>query len=74
MSTPDLELLPVLIAFHESKNLIEAAGKLKITQPAVTQRLQRLQEQVPHPLFAYEGRKKVFIITHFTSNHNHHLQ
>jgi DNA-binding transcriptional LysR family regulator len=60
---PDLELFPVLIAFTEAKNLIEAAEKLKISQPAVTQRLQRLQEQVPHPLFAYEGRKKV--LTHY---------
>jgi DNA-binding transcriptional LysR family regulator len=63
MPSLDLELLPVLIAFHESKNLIEAAEKLRISQPAVTQRLQRLQEQVPHPLFAFEGRKKV--LTHY---------
>lgn len=63
MNMPDLELLPVLIAFHESKNLNEAAQRLKITQPAVTQRLQRLQEQVMHPLFAYEGRRKV--LTHY---------
>lgn len=49
MKLPDLELLPVLIAFHESKNLIQAAEKLKISQPAVTQRLQRLQDQVAYP-------------------------
>jgi DNA-binding transcriptional LysR family regulator len=53
------ELLRVLIAFGESKNLIAAAELLRITQPAVTQRLKRLQDQVPLPLYAFEGRKKV---------------
>lgn len=59
MSFPDPELLRVLMAFHESKNLVEAAERLRISQPAVTQRLQRLQSQVAMPLYAFEGRKKV---------------
>ncbi|MEK6578483.1 MAG: LysR family transcriptional regulator [Bdellovibrionota bacterium] len=59
MKFPAPDLLQVLIAFQESKNLVQAAQKLKISQPAVTQRLQRLQEQVAQPLYAYEGRKKV---------------
>jgi DNA-binding transcriptional LysR family regulator len=63
MNSPDPELLKVLIAFQESKNLIQAAERLKISQPAVTQRLQRLQEQVSQPLYALAGRKKV--LTHF---------
>ena len=63
MKFPDPHLLQVLVAFQEAKNLIEAAEKLKISQPAVTQRLQRLQEQVAVPLYAFEGRKKV--LTHY---------
>jgi len=63
MNFPEPELLQVLIAFHEAKNLIQAAEKLRISQPAVTQRLQRLQEQVEYPLYAFEGRKKV--LTHY---------
>lgn len=63
MIFPDPELLQVLIAFHEAKNLIQAAERLGISQPAVTQRLQRLQEQVEYPLYAFEGRRKV--LTHY---------
>ncbi len=63
MNLPEPGLLQVLIAFNEAKNLIQAAEKLKISQPAVTQRLQRLQEQVEQPLYAFEGRKKV--LTHY---------
>lgn len=63
MTYPDPELLKVLIAFQESKNLIQAAERLQISQPAITQRLQRLQEQVRQPLYAFEGRKKV--LTHY---------
>jgi DNA-binding transcriptional LysR family regulator len=63
MLFPDPELLRVLLAFHESKNLVEAAERLRISQPAVSQRLQRLQGQVAMPLYAFEGRKKV--LTHY---------
>lgn len=59
MLLPDAELLRVLIAFAESKNLIAAAESLRISQPAVTQRLQRLQDQVPLPLYTFSGKKKV---------------
>lgn len=62
MNFPEPELLMVLVAFQESKNLIEAAKRLKISQPAVTQRLQRLQDQVSYPLYAFEGRKKVLTL------------
>jgi DNA-binding transcriptional LysR family regulator len=63
MRYPEPRLLEVLIAFQESKNLIQAAERLQISQPAVTQRLQHLQEQVSQPLYAFEGRKKV--LTHY---------
>jgi LysR family pca operon transcriptional activator len=63
MQLTEPELLRVLIAFAEAKNLVEAAEILKISQPAVTQRLQRIQEQLPIPLYAFVGRKKV--LTHY---------
>jgi DNA-binding transcriptional LysR family regulator len=59
MKMPDPELLRVLITFSESKNLVEAAQRLQISQPAVTQRLQRRQEQVPAKLYDFAGRKKI---------------
>ena len=63
MNLPEPQLLQVLIAFHEAINLIQAAERLMISQPAVSQRLQRLQSQVEQPLYAFEGRKKV--LTHY---------
>ena len=63
MNYPSPQLLQVLLTFQESKNLVQTAERLKISQPAVTQRLKHLQEQVKIPLYAFEGRKKV--LTHY---------
>ncbi|HTL11254.1 MAG TPA: LysR family transcriptional regulator [Bdellovibrionota bacterium] len=59
----DFDLFRVLIAFAESKNMVEASQRLRISQPAVSQRLQRLQSQMAAPLFAVDGRRKV--LTHY---------
>ena len=58
MEAPPEELLRVLVAMAETKNLMEAARKLSITQPAVSQRLRRLEALVPLPLFQREGKRK----------------
>src|SRR4051794_33298155 len=59
----DASLLKILIAFAESKSLVAASERLGITQPAVSQRLSRLQAGLPQPLYAFEGRRKV--LTHY---------
>jgi len=46
-------------AFVESDNINEAARRLGISQPAVSVQLKRLEEQLPLPLFTFQGKKKV---------------
>lgn len=63
MKNPSIELYEVLIAAAESKNLFQAAEKLKISQPAVSVKLKELESQTPLPLFSFEGKRKV--LTHY---------
>jgi DNA-binding transcriptional LysR family regulator len=63
MRAPNIELYEILIATAESKNLVQAAEKLKISQPAVSVKLKALESQTPLPLFSYEGKRKV--LTHY---------
>jgi DNA-binding transcriptional LysR family regulator len=63
MKVPGIELLEVLIAAAESRNLVQAAEKLKISQPAVSVKLKALNALAPLPLFSYEGKRKV--LTHY---------
>jgi DNA-binding transcriptional LysR family regulator len=63
MKVPGIELFEVLIATAESRNLIQAAEKLKISQPAVSVKLKELDRLAPLPLFSYEGKRKV--LTHY---------
>ena len=59
MVTPSFELLRILVAVSESKNLVEAAKKVGLSQPAVTAKLQQLESEVALPLFVREGRRKI---------------
>ncbi len=54
----DLELLRGLIAVVEYGTFAAAAGQLHKTQSAITQQMQRLEEQVGLPLFEKQGRNK----------------
>lgn len=58
METLDLELLRSLVAVHEEESFAAAAARLDKTQSAVTQQMQRLEDQVGHPLFEKQGRHK----------------
>lgn len=62
MST-SLELLRTLVTFADSPTIAQAARRLGLTQPAVSVQLKRLQDELPHPLFAQEGKRKV--LTHY---------
>ncbi len=63
MRTPGVELFEVLIAAAESRSLNEAAEKLRLSQPAVSVKLQALERLAPLPLFSVQGRRKV--LTHY---------
>jgi DNA-binding transcriptional LysR family regulator len=58
MGTLDLELLRTLCVIASSDSFGSAAVELGRTQSAITQQMQRLEEQVGHPLFEKQGRGK----------------
>jgi DNA-binding transcriptional LysR family regulator len=58
MRTLDLELLRSLAAIVAHESFAAAAVHLGRTQSAVTQQMQRLEEQIGHPLFEKQGRHK----------------
>jgi len=52
----DLNLLRVLVVVIEEGSVTKAAGRLYLTQPAISAALARLRQAVGEPLFAREGR------------------
>lgn len=58
MGTMDLELLRTLSVIASFDSFGAAAVQLGRTQSAITQQMQRLEEQVGHPLFEKQGRGK----------------
>ncbi len=58
MHTFDLELLRSMSAIVAHDGFAAAALHLGRTQSAVTQQMQRLEEQIGHPLFEKRGRQK----------------
>ena len=58
MKTLDLESLRALVAIQEHESFAGAAVFLGKTQSAVTQKMQRLEDQIGHPLFEKQGRHK----------------
>lgn len=51
--------LHILVEFSRSKNMIEAAERLKMSQGAVSMRLKGLEGKVEQPIFEMVGKKKV---------------
>lgn len=51
----DLNLIKVFLAVWESGNLTVAAGRLGLTQPAVSHALRRLRDEFGDPLFVRSG-------------------
>lgn len=52
----DLNLLRIFVAVYEEDTVTEAAVRLHMTQPSVTQALNRLRREANDPLFARTGR------------------
>ncbi len=55
----DLEWIKSFVTFAESSGVEETATKLKLTQPAITQHLNKLESFLPKKLFIREGKRKV---------------
>ena len=55
----DLNLLVVLDSIYTEGSITRAAGKLHLTQPAISHSLARLRELFKDPLFVREGRAMV---------------
>ena len=51
LSTSDLNLLPVLQVLLEERNVTRAAGRLNLSQPAISRNLSRLRQLFNDPLF-----------------------
>lgn len=54
----DLEWIKSFVYFAESAGVEEAASKLGLTQPAITQHLAKLDSALPHSLFERRGKRK----------------
>ena len=50
----DLNLLPIFVALMEEHNVTRAAKRLGMTQPALSNALNRLRELMRDPLFVRE--------------------
>ncbi|MBZ4488389.1 LysR family transcriptional regulator [Microbacterium sp. cx-55] len=55
----DLNLIRAFVAIAETRSLTSAAGRLYVTQPAVSQALGRLRRELDDPLFHRVGRAMV---------------
>ena len=63
MSILSLDLLRTFVTFVESAGITEASRKLHLSQPAVSVQLRKLEESLDHPLFTFQGKRKV--LTHY---------
>ncbi|MDZ4663098.1 MAG: LysR family transcriptional regulator [Pseudomonadota bacterium] len=59
MKIPKFDLLETLVSVAESKNFLEAAHRLELSQGAVSLKLKALQEHLPLPLFTLKGKRKI---------------
>lgn len=58
MKTPDLNLLPIVVALYDELSVSRAARHLGMSQPAVSKALRRLRESFDDPLFV-RGRSGI---------------
>lgn len=72
MQNIPIHLLNAFVVFNDSKNIIEAAARLQITQPALSKQLKQLEVMLPSPVFTLSGRKKT--LTAFGRTLHHRLQ
>jgi len=51
MKSTELNLIPIFVAIYEEQNLSRAAGRMNISQPAVSKALAKLRDIYDEPLF-----------------------
>lgn len=54
-----LRFIPTFMAVAESRNFIEAAHKMGLSQPGITVQMRSLEELLPSPVFKLHGKRKV---------------
>lgn len=59
MKSIRMTLLNSFVVFNESKNIVEAAKQLGITQPALSKQLTEFERGLKIPVFTVQGRKKI---------------
>lgn len=59
----NLNLLKTFCTFLESENMLEAARRMNLTQPAISQQLKMLEDELGEQLFIIKGKKKVATAT-----------
>ncbi len=59
MDNIPIQLLHAFVIFNDAPNIQLAAGRLGITQPALSKQLKALEALLPHAIFSFRGRKKV---------------
>src|SRR4051812_45147044 len=59
MQNFDLEWIRSFVSFAEAGGVEEAAIKIGITQPAISQHLAKLESSVGSPIFERDGRRKI---------------
>jgi len=59
MRTPPYRLIESFLSFATAPNMVEAARRLEMSQPALTHHLKLFQTYFPRPVFTQVGRRKV---------------
>jgi DNA-binding transcriptional LysR family regulator len=72
MQNIPVHLLNAFVVFNDSQNIVLAASKLGITQPALSKQLKTLESLIAQPLFTFTGRKKT--LTPFGRDINERLK
>ena len=58
-SLPSQDALLALLSFSQEEDMVKAAQKLHLTQPALSFHLKKLEDQLGINLFTYSGKRKV---------------
>ncbi|MGZ3710295.1 MAG: LysR family transcriptional regulator [Bdellovibrionota bacterium] len=59
MDNIPIHLLQAFVVFNDSKNIVEASARLRLSQPGLSKQLKQLEEFLPAKAFVLSGRKKM---------------
>lgn len=55
---PELQWIQTFVGYCQSESMVAAARQLSMTQPAITQHIQRLEHALERPLFSKKGKAR----------------